>query len=154
MARADCRGNRGFDLTHLPCRRSRLVSALLFAVTVALGLGSRRFSTLLPPLLHKNAGDILYATMIFWLLGVCFPTSSGQRLCAGAFLACAAVEFAKLIQAPWLAGLRHTQAGALALGTGFHISNLVCYALGAGLGLAIERLLLSRAQSIRTDAPA
>jgi len=117
-------------------------------------LASRRFSLLPPPLLHKNAGDLLYAVMIFWLAGVLFPRCAGMRLCVGAFLACAAIEFAKLIQTPWLVHLRHTHAGALALGTGFHVSNIVCYALGAGLGLAIERLLLSRAQSIRTDAQA
>lgn len=108
---------------------------------------------LLPPLLHKNMGDILYATMLFWLLGWLRPQSAPMRLCVGALLACSAIEFAKLIHTPWLASLRHTQTGALALGTGFHISNLACYALGALLGLAIERLFLPGAPSAKTDAP-
>jgi len=139
-------------LTYSPCRRSRLAYALLLLATIALGLASRRFSALLPPLLHKNMGDILYATMLFWLAGILFPRNAPMRLCLGAFLACAAIEFAKLIHTPWLANLRHTRAGALVLGTGFHSSNLACYALGALLGLAIERFLLPGARDAKTDA--
>lgn len=115
--------------------------ALLLAATIALGLTSRRYAFLLPPLLHKNLGDLLYATMIFWLAGVLFPAARGSRVCAGAFAVCAAIEFAKLIEVPWLAALRHTHGGALVLGTGFHGSNLACYALGAGLGWAVEKML-------------
>lgn len=132
-------------MTAPPPARLRPAYALLLVFTIALGLGSRRGAALLPPLLAKNTGDILYATMIFWLGGWLFPRAPSVRLAWGAFAVCAAIEFAKLIQAPWLVSVRHSRAGALVLGVGFHASNLACYALGAGLGLAVERLISARA---------
>lgn len=136
-------------MTEPPRRRSRLLCAALLAATVALGLGSRRYAALLPPPLAKNTGDVLYATMIFWLAGGLFPRARGTRLAVGAFLVCAAIKFAKLIQSPWLVATRHTRAGALVLGVGFHTSNLACYALGAGLGLATARLLAALSSATR-----
>ena len=132
---------RGFAVPNFSPERSRAVYALLAVATVALGLASRRYAFLLPPLLHKNLGDILYATMVFWIARWLLPAAARGRVCVGAFGVCGAIEFAKLIPWGWLAALRHTHAGALVLGTGFHGSNLTCYALGAGLGWAIEKRL-------------
>ena len=124
--------------------RSRLAYALLIALTIPLGLASRKFSYLLPPWLAKNAGDVLYATMAFWLVGLLFPRLSTLRAALAATLFCFGIEVLKFSQAPWLIAARHSRAGALVFGVGFHASNLVCYAVGVALAVAVESALKRR----------
>ncbi len=124
--------------------RSRLTYALLIALTIPLGLASRRFSFLLPPWLAKNAGDVLYATMAFWLAGFLFPRLSTLRAALAAALFCFGIEVLKFSQAPWLVAARHSRAGALVFGVGFHASNLVCYVIGVAFAVALERALRRR----------
>ena len=122
-------------------QRSRLTYALLIALTIPLGLASRKFSYLLPPWLAKNAGDVLYATMSFWLVGFLFTRLSTLHTTLAAALFCFGIEFLKFAQAPWLVAARHSRAGALVFGVGFHASNLVCYLFGVAVAAAIERTL-------------
>lgn len=121
--------------------RRRSLYALLIALTISLGLASRKFSFLLPPWLAKNAGDVLYATMAFWLVGFLFPSLSARRAAPAATLFCFGIEVLKFLQVPWLVAARHSRAGTLVFGVGFHASNLVCYVIGVGLAVAIERAL-------------
>ena len=122
--------------------RNRLVYALLIGLTIAAGLASRKFASALPPWLAKNAGDVLYAVMAFWLVGFLFPRLSTARAALAAGLFCFGIEFLKFSQAPWLVAARHSRAGALVFGVGFHWSNLVCYTLGVGVAAASERAFL------------
>ena len=125
-------------------RRSRLAYALLITATIVVGLGSRRFSFLLPPILAKNIGDVLYATMAFWLVGFLFPALSTIRAAVAATLFCFGIEALKFVDVPWLVAARQNRAGALVFGHAFQASNLVCYALGALLGAALEWSLRRR----------
>ncbi len=127
--------------------RSRTKYALLLAATVVLGLASRKFSFLLPWWMAKNAGDVLYAVMAYWLVGFCVPRLSPTRTALAAGCFCFAIEFLKFVPAPWLVAARHSHFGALVFGRGFHVSNLVCYVLGIALALGIEAVLLSRRKS-------
>ena len=102
------------------------------------GLGSRKFAALLPGWMAKNAGDILYAVMAYWLVGFCFPRLSPVRTALAARVFCFAIELLKFSSAPWLVAARQSNWGALVFGHGFHISNLVCYTLGVTLGAGIE----------------
>lgn len=119
--------------------RSRLLYALLAALTVALGLASRHYSHFLPGWMAKNAGDVLYATMAYWLLGVFLPRLSPLHRALGTLLFCLGIEFLKLVQISWLVAARHSAAGRLVFGVGFHGSNLICYALGTALAWGAER---------------
>ncbi len=127
-------------VTLLPVR-NRFVYILLLLLTILLGLASRHFSHRLPLLLSKNAGDVLYATMAFWLVGLLFPCLATGKIAAIALGFCVAIEFAKFIQVPWLVAVRHQTWGHLIFGSGFHVSNLVCYGLGVLLGIGIEAVL-------------
>lgn len=119
-------------------RRNRFLLVCLMAVTITLGLLSRRYASLLPWWLAKNAGDVLYATMAYWLMGFLFPSLSRRWVFAAATVFCFLIEFSQLDQTPWLVTLRRYRLGGLILGYGFHISDLACYVLGALLGLLID----------------
>ncbi len=118
--------------------RRRFQYALLAALTIALGLASRCFSHFLPGWMAKNAGDVLYAVMVYWLLGVFLPRLSPLRRALGTLLFCLGIELLKFVQAPWLVAARHSTAGRLVFGVGFHASNLVCYALGTAMAWGAE----------------
>jgi len=60
-------------------QRTRVAYAILIALTIVVGLASRKFSHFLPWWMAKNAGDVLYATMAFcWsaLFFLPFPRSA------------------------------------------------------------------------------
>ena len=119
--------------------RDRRQYAAFALISVLLGLGSRRFAHLLPAFLADYAGDSLWAMMVFFLLALLFPRSGTLRLAAAALAIAFAVEFSQLYHADWLDAVRSTRLGLLALGNGFLWSDLVCYAVGVGLGCAVDR---------------
>lgn len=128
-----------------PALRSRPAYTLLIGLTIILGLASRKFSFLLPFWLAKNAGDILYAVMAFWLVGFLFPRLSTSCAALAAGLFCFGIELLKFVQSPWLVAVRHSRTGALVFGSGFHWSNLVCYVIGIAAAALVEKTLMKQA---------
>jgi hypothetical protein len=118
--------------------RSRGWYAAAVAATIVAGLGSRAIAAHLPWWLAKNAGDALYATMMFWGLGVVAPRARTSRVAVVALAACCAIEASQAYRAPWIDAVRATTPGRLVLGQGFHAFDLVCYAIGVGLAVALE----------------
>ena len=118
--------------------RTRITYACAVAATIALGLASRRFAAELPWWLAKNAGDGLYATMIYFGLRVLWPRARTWRVALGAVGFCATIEFSQLYQAPWIDAVRATTPGRLVLGQGFHAFDLACYAIGVALAVLLE----------------
>lgn len=108
------------------------------AVTIAAGLGSRTVARALPWWLAKNAGDALYATMVFFGVGFVAPRIRTSSAAAIALAYCAAIECSQLVHTPWLDAVRHTLPGHLVFGHGFHAFDLACYAIGVALGAALE----------------
>ncbi|MCK5943084.1 MAG: DUF2809 domain-containing protein [Planctomycetes bacterium] len=102
---------------------------LQLAGVIALGLLSRRVA--LPGFLAEHTGDALYAVAAFCATAVVFPAATSRSLVCAAFLFAAGVEFAQLLNWPWLRELRMTSWGALLLGQGFQRTDLVAYAVGA-----------------------
>jgi hypothetical protein len=121
-----------------PAPRSRWRYAAAVAVAIALGLGSRAVAGSLPWWLAKNAGDALYATMVFFGIGLVAPRIQTRTAAALALAFCVAIECSQAYHAPWLDAVRDTLPGRLVLGQGFHAFDLVCYALGVALGAALE----------------
>jgi hypothetical protein len=115
-------------------------NAALLVVAIALGLGSRRFSAVLPGFVAEYAGDVLWALALFLFLGLLLPRLSTGRVAALALAGSLVIELSQLYHAPWIDSLRRTAIGGLVMGFGFLWSDLTCYALGVGLGVAVERL--------------
>ena len=122
-------------------RRTPVVSISLIAITVILGLGSRRFGHALPGLLAAYAGDTLWALVVFLGLGMVFARASTWVIALSALSFSFAIELSQLYHAPWIDSIRATTLGALILGRGFLWSDLACYVAGIGLGILIEQFL-------------
>lgn len=98
--------------------RTSLVRAGLALVVIACGLSLRwyGFPLGLPAFVVKYGGSLLWATMVFLLVGVLLPRLSRMQLAAIAVLIAVVVEFSRLVHGPWLDAFRLTTAGALLLG--------------------------------------
>jgi hypothetical protein len=112
----------------------------LLAATIVLGLGSRRFGSALPGFIATYAGDILWALALFLFLGLILPRLETGRVAALTLAGSLLVELSQLYHAPWIDSVRQTTVGGLVLGFGFLWSDLVCYAVGVGIGVALERM--------------
>lgn len=122
-------------------RRSRPLYLLLVALTVVVGLATRRFGDALPGFVAKYAGDVLWAAMVYLLIAAMWNRASVARvtLAAGAFSL--AIEISQLYHAPWIDGIRHTRIGGLVLGFGFLWSDLACYVAGIALAAALDHAI-------------
>ena len=120
--------------------RSRVAYATALLLVIAAGLGSRVFARHLPRFVAAYAGDTLYATMGFVLIGIAAPRWSTARVGVAALASSCAIEVSQLYHAPWIDAIRATIPGALVLGYGFLWSDLACYVIGVALGAGVERL--------------
>ena len=111
----------------------------------ATGLFSRsHFTSALPHLLTKAAGDALWTAMIFTTLGLLWPRAQTRTLAAAAFAISVAVEFSQLDQAGWINNIRGTYLGGVILGYGFHATDFIWYALGIAIGFCADLFTLVR----------
>ena len=110
-------------------------------IVMALGLASRRYGTSLPPFLSEYAGDTLWAFLVFLGISALRPDARlwyrGAMALGFAFL----VELSQLYHAPWIDAIRSTKIGGLILGFGFLWTDLVCYAVGVGIGILLDWVL-------------
>lgn len=127
-------------------RRSRLRMMLWIPLVTACGLLTRA-DIPLPTLLRTYGGDTLYAVLVYVLLAVLAPARSPLQVGLAAAGACLLVELSQLLDVGWLNTLRANRFGALVLGRGFVWSDLLCYAVGAGLAAAAEGALRRAARS-------
>ncbi|UPT85743.1 DUF2809 domain-containing protein [Bradyrhizobium barranii subsp. apii] len=123
--------------------QTSLIRAGLTLAVIACGLSLRwyGFPLGLPAFVVKYGGSLLWATMVFLLVGVLLPRLTRSRLAAIAVAIAIVVEFSRLVHAPWLDAFRLTTAGALLLGRIFSLWNLVAYAVGIAFGVWIDGLV-------------
>ncbi|AYL98371.1 DUF2809 domain-containing protein [Mucilaginibacter celer] len=114
--------------------KNRVTYFALAIATIILGLLSRHFKII--PLF---IGDVLYATMVYFMMRFIFISRAVKFSVVAALLFCFAIEFSQLYQASWINDLRHTVLGRLVLGQGFLWSDLLCYVLGVGLGVGVDQ---------------
>jgi hypothetical protein len=126
--------------------RTSLVRAALALVVIASGLGLRwyGFPLGLPAFVVKYGGSLLWATMVFLLVGVLLPRLTRMEIAAIAATIAILVELSRLVHTPWLDAFRLTAAGALLLGRIFSLWNIVAYMIGIALGVWLDRLMEMR----------
>lgn len=123
-------------------KRNRFLYFIFIVITMLLGLGSRRFSYILPRVISNFSGDILWALMIFWIFGFIFNKFRTQNIALSALVFSFTIEISQLYHRPWLDSIRSTTLGGLVLGYGFLWSDLICYSIGVFMGVSIEKLLI------------
>ncbi|MDN4988118.1 DUF2809 domain-containing protein [Bradyrhizobium arachidis] len=123
-------------------RRRSMIRAALALAAIACGLSLRwyGFPLGLPAFAVKYGGSLLWATMVFLLVGALLPRLTRGQLVAIAMAIAVVVEFSRLVHTPWLDAFRLTTAGALLLGRIFSLWNVVAYAVGIAFGAWIDRL--------------
>jgi hypothetical protein len=126
-----------------PRHRDPLIVTGLLALAIVLGIGSRRFAGFLPSFVAAYAGDTLWALAVFLGIGLVLPRASTWRVAALAMAFSVLIEVSQLYHASWIDSIRRTTLGGLVLGFDFVASDLVCYAVGVGLGAFIEWGILS-----------
>ncbi|MHC4050527.1 ribosomal maturation YjgA family protein [Bradyrhizobium sp. 25ACV] len=121
--------------------RTSLIRAALALAVIICGLSLRwyGFPLGLPAFVVKYSGSLLWATMVFLLVGVLLPRLTRTQIAAIAAMIAVVVEFSRLVHTPWLDAFRLTTAGALLLGRIFSLWNLVAYAVGIAFGVWIDR---------------
>ena len=120
---------------------ARLLYAAACGVTVCLGLASRRYPERLPAFVARYAGDTLWAAMAFFGISLLWPQQPLGRRAAVALAFCYLIELTQLYHAPWLDAARRSTLGALILGRGFLISDLLCYTAGVGMSAGLVLLV-------------
>jgi hypothetical protein len=118
--------------------KNRITYFILIIIAIVLGLLSRHFAAI--PLF---IGDILWATMVYFIMRFLFIVMLARFNVIAALLFCFAIEFSQLYKAPWINELRHTLFGRLVLGEGFLWSDLLCYVIGVGIGVGLEKILFN-----------
>ena len=97
--------------------RNRIQFFFLIVGTIGLGLASR--SRFTPPLIYPYLGDVLYALMIYFIIGFLWRKASSFSVAVLCVLVCYTIELSQLYQAEWINAIRSTRLGGLALGFGF-----------------------------------
>lgn len=115
---------------------------------IGLGLLSRANLCALPRFITAYAGDTLWALLVMLGLGFFSPKISTARAACYAALFSLCIELSQLYHTPWLDALRTNRLAALVLGQGFLWSDLLCYAVGIGLGTALERLCVPQGSNL------
>lgn len=129
--------------SHHQLRRTYFVGVI---ITILLGLASRKFSHLLFSFLAENAGDVLWAMMVYFGFRFLFLKKSMITAIFLSFLFSFSIEFSQLYQEEWINQIRGTLLGALILGKGFLSVDLIRYTTGIVIASSMDRLIIQKKQ--------
>lgn len=122
--------------------RNRIYVGFALLFTIVLGLASRKFPGLFPPVFEKYPGDALWAQMVYWIIGMLAPAASVVKVAIYALAISYGVEISQLYQNGWINEIRATTLGHLALGSYFSWLDMLSYTIGVALVAPIEWWLL------------
>jgi glycopeptide antibiotics resistance protein len=115
-------------------------------LTILLGLASRKYSHLLFSFFAENAGDALWAMMVYFGFRFLLVNKSMITAFLLSFLFSFGIEFSQLYQADWMNQIRGTLLGALILGKGFLHVDLIRYSTGIVIAYSLDRLVSIKKQ--------
>jgi glycopeptide antibiotics resistance protein len=131
------------DESQKQLRRTYFVAVV---ITILLGLASRKFSHLLFSFLAENAGDVLWAMMVYFGFRFLFLKKSMLTAIFLSFLFSFGIEFSQLYQEDWINQIRGTLLGALILGKGFLTVDLIRYTTGIVIASSLDRVTIIKKQ--------
>ncbi|WP_353957851.1 DUF2809 domain-containing protein [Lysinibacillus sp. G4S2] len=134
--------NNEYKLINSQYRNMRIAYFIVIVITISLGLASRKWSTLLPSFVAQNAGDILWAMMVYFGFRLLLVRQSTVTAILLSFLFSFGIEFSQLYQEDWINQIRGTSLGALILGKGFLVEDLVRYTVGIMIATVLDKLAL------------
>lgn len=129
------------EINRVGYKRNRLLYGLMITIVIALGLTSRKMHNVIPDVLNTYLGDALWVLMSFIAFGFIFRTMKTKGVALIGIIFCYLIELSQLYHANWIDSIRRTTLGGLVLGYGFLWSDLIAYAIGIGVGVAIEFIL-------------
>lgn len=124
--------------------KNRWVYFIAVIITMAAGLASRTYGAVLPKWMNEHFGDALWVGMIYFGVRMVFIHLSRARAVWISVTFSWMIEFSQLIQVPWLNELRSTLWGALILGSGFLVIDLIRYLIGILCVYLVDRFILTR----------
>ncbi|MFZ4797033.1 MAG: DUF2809 domain-containing protein [Bacteroidia bacterium] len=130
--------------THM--KRNRIIYALLFLLTIGLGIASRKINYLFPDYINLVLGDAIWAMMIYFGVCFCFNKFTVFQVALLAIFFCYAIEISQLYHAPWIDYIRNTTIGGLVLGFGFLWSDILAYSIGVFVAALLEYLTIKSAK--------
>jgi len=129
-------------------KRNRSYYLLFIVITLLSGLASRHYPGVLPTWVESYLGDSLWALMVFLMAGFLLNGKSTRWIALAALVFSYCIEISQLYHAPWIDAVRANRLGGLVLGFGFLWSDLVCYAVGIGFGVLMEKIFLNKKNAI------
>ncbi|MFJ8090104.1 DUF2809 domain-containing protein [Lysinibacillus sp. NPDC095746] len=116
---------------------------IAIVITIFLGLASRKWSLLLPSLVAQNAGDMLWAMMVYFGFRLLLVRKSTLTAIWLSFLFSFGIEFSQLYRGHWINQIRGNTLGALILGKGFLVADLVRYSVGIIIATVLDKMALT-----------
>ncbi|WP_427110741.1 DUF2809 domain-containing protein [Lysinibacillus xylanilyticus] len=123
-------------------RNMRIANLIAIVITILLGLFSRKWSIQLPSFVAQNAGDMLWAMMVYFGFRLLLVRKSTLTAIWLSFLFSFGIEFSQLYQEDWINQIRGTTLGALILGKGFLAEDLVRYTVGIIVASVLDKVTL------------
>ena len=121
-------------------RIMRIAYLIAIIITIILGLASRRWGPFLLSFVAQNAGDILWAMMVYFGFRFLLVRKSSRLAIWLSFLFSFGIEFSQLYQEDWMNQIRGTLLGALIFGKGFLIEDLVRYTVGIIIATSLDTI--------------
>ncbi|MFB3167256.1 DUF2809 domain-containing protein [Neobacillus sp. 179-C4.2 HS] len=131
------------DSLNNPLRRTYFIAVI---IPILLGLASRKYSHLLFSFLAENAGDVLWAMMVYFGFRFLFLKKSMVAAVFFSFVFSFGIEFSQLYQEDWINQIRGTILGALILGKGFLTVDLIRYTIGIVIASTLDRVMIIKKQ--------
>lgn len=119
----------------------RFTYLFLIGITIFFGLASRKYSQALWPFFSENAGDVLWASMVYFGFRFLLVHKSLRTAIIASVVFSFGIEFCQLYQASWINEIRNTRLGSLILGHGFLFVDLIRYTIGILLAMLLDKAI-------------
>ena len=123
-----------------PIVHFRITYLILTLLMIVFGLASRKYDYMLIEIVANNAGDVIWAAMLYFGARFIFLTKPPLISLCISLIFCFGIEFSQLHQGQWINSIRGNTLGALILGKGFLIADLWRYTLGVVVAYLFDAL--------------